>query len=1055
MERGIITYRYILVGSEIMHMRRFMAKVCFIIVLLVPLYGVYYHMYSEYRNPEAKDGLLDLSGWNFREDGTVRLTGEWEFYRSRILGPEYFAHSGPEAVPAPESARIVSIPGKWNSYISEDGKPTGAGYGTFRLRIRLDGPADAVYGIETTNIRMANRVFMNGMEVGFSGIPGASPDRSEPENTPYVGFAQVSGNTVELIVQVSNYNYSSGGMIYPIVFGDQQSVMKAREWKLFADWMSSAGFVIPGLFFLLLYRMRKQERSLLYLGLFCISSLVYVLTHGEKLLGEAFEGWPYELFLKIQVVSSVLVHYFLLRYVSVAVLRPTSRSAMLAFQAATGVLLLVAVCLPALVYSKLEAVYFTYAFFIVLYVAYVLLRDIRYRSKDAFYILMSVQSIIVIIAVSILNVVGLLADQMLVPVEMLIFVIAQALLLADRFARSFREVEQLSQRLLTLDGLKDEFMANTSHELRTPLHGIVNIAESLLAGAGGALNGKQANDLSMIVSTGKRLSLLINDILDFSRLKNGDIVLQRRAVDLKAVAASVLDVIGRMTGKKDIRFVQQWPDRLPLLDTDENRLQQILFNLLGNAVKFTSQGEIRIYAEAAGSQVNIFVADTGIGIPEDRIATLFRAFDETGAAIDMEHGGTGLGLSITKKLVELNGGTIGVESEPGRGTVFCFTLPSAGSITDTGRTKEEGNAAVFVPSVRPGEIAPVVGKGSSEFTVLVVDDDLVNLQVMYNLLSVDNCSVIVADNGEEALAVIARTPQLDCVVIDWMMPVMTGLELCRNIRERYSLTGLPVLMLTARSRPEDVQAGFQAGANDFLSKPVDAGELRARIRTLLALRKSVRMEVRTEMAFLQAQIKPHFLYNALNTIIAMCPADPGKATLLLIELSQYLRSSFDFQNRERLAPLEKELELVKSYLFLEKARFDERLQVEYDINGNMRCLIPPLTIQPIVENAVRHGIMRRAAGGTVRIAVTETDRRIIVVVSDDGVGMTSDRLNDVLSDKDGSGVGLRNIHRRLLTLYGRGLTIESERNRGTTVRFEFSAEYDADGRGEFIESDTD
>ncbi|WP_338015853.1 ATP-binding protein [Paenibacillus mesophilus] len=1008
-------------------------------------------MNSEYRNPEAKNGLLDLSEWSFREDGTVRLSGEWEFYRSRLLGPEHFAEFGSEASPAPEPARIVSIPGKWNSYLSEDGKPSDTGYGTFRLRILLDGSADAVYGIETTNIRMANRIFLNGMEVGSSGIPGESPERSEQENTPYVGFAQVSGNTVDIIVQVSNYNYSSGGMIYPIVFGDQHSVTKSREWKLFADWMSSAGFVIPGLFFLLLYRMRRQETSLRYLGLFCLSSLVYVLTHGEKLLGAAFDGLPYELFLKIQVISSVLVHYFLLKYVSGSVTRPTSRSVLLPFQAATGVLLLIAVCLPALVYSRLEAIYFTYAFFIVLYVAYVLLRDIRYRSKDVFYILLSVQSIVVIIAVSILNVVGLLADQMLVPVEMLIFVIAQALLLAERFARSFREVEQLSQRLLTLDGLKDEFMANTSHELRTPLHGIVNIAESLLAGAGGALNGKQANDLSMIVSTGKRLTLLINDILDFSRLKNGDIVLQRRAVDLKAVAASVLEVIGRMTGKKEIRFVQQWPDRLPLLDTDENRLQQILFNLLGNAVKFTSQGEIRIYAETAGSQVKIFVADTGIGIPKDRIATLFRAFDDTEAAIDMEHGGTGLGLSITKKLVELNGGTIGVESEPGRGTVFCFTLPSAGSMTDTG----QGDTAVYAPSVRPGEIAPVVGKGRTEFTVLVVDDDLVNLQVMYNLLSVDNCAVITADNGEEALALLSRTPQLDCVVVDWMMPGMTGLELCRNIRERYSLTALPILMLTARSRAEDVQAGFQAGANDFLSKPVDAGELRARIRTLLALRKSVRTEVRTEMAFLQAQIKPHFLYNALNTIIALCPVDPGKTTLLLIELSQYLRASFDFQNRERLAPLEKELELVKSYLILEKARFDERLQVEYDISGNMRCLIPPLTIQPIVENAVRHGIMRRAAGGTVRIAVSESNGSVVVAVSDDGVGMTSERLNDVLSDKDGSGVGLRNIHRRLLTLYGRGLNVESERNRGTTVRFELSADYEPDERGDSIESDID
>ncbi|TNJ61226.1 response regulator [Paenibacillus hemerocallicola] len=1031
-----------------MFKKRFFAGLGFMIVLLLPLFGLLYLMNDEYRNPAAKEGVLDLRDWNFARDGTVALSGEWEFYRSQLLGPEHFAESASSAADRPVLTGIATVPGQWNKYIAEDGEPAETGYATFRLLVKLSGADNGIYGIETTNIRTANRVFMAGSEIGAGGVPGESAETTTADNTPYVGFTRASGDTMEIIVQVSNYSYASGGMIYPLVFGDQRSVMQVRERNIFGDLMTSAGFLIPGLFFLFLYRIRREEVSLRYLGLFCLTSLIYVLTHGEKLLGGIIPGFPYELFLRIQLISSVLVHYYLMRYVSVIVSRRISPKLLLIFRVSTVLMLLVPVFLPTIVFSRIDVPYFSYSFIVVIYVAFVLLRDMKHRSKDVIYVLMSVQSISVIILVSILNVVGLLSNQMLLPIEMLIFVIAQALLLAGRFAHSFREVEQLSQRLLTLDGLKDEFMANTSHELRTPLHGIVNIAESLLAGAGGTLNAKQESDLSMVVSTGKRLSLLINDILDFSRLKNGDIVLQRQAVDLKSVATSVLEVIGHMTGKKEIRLVQQWPESLPLLDTDENRLQQILFNLLGNALKFTRQGEIRIYAEVVGAFVKISVADTGIGIAKERFATLFRSFDETDTALEMNHAGTGLGLSITKKLVELNGGEIGVESEPDRGSVFYFTIPAAVRTSQAERKPAAREVAVSAHSIRPGEITPVIKKGPTEYTVLVVDDDLVNLQVMYNLLSVDNCAVLVADNGEEALAQLSRSPQLDCVIVDWMMPGMSGLELCRKIRERYSLSELPVLMLTARSRPEDVQAGFQAGVNDYLSKPVDAPELRARIRTLLELRKSVQTAIRTEMAFLQAQIKPHFLYNAMNTIIAICPVDPAKATHLLIELSQYLRASFDFQNRERLTYLEKELELVKSYLQLEKARFDERLRVEYDIGGNMRSLIPPLTIQPIVENAVRHGIMRKSAGGTVRISVREADNRVTVVVSDDGMGMTPERLNEVLSDKAGSGVGLRNIHGRLLTLYGRGLQIDSEWKRGTTVRFELPADYEADGRSE-------
>lgn len=1036
--------------------QRLLTGIWLVVLLLLPGYGLYQYMKADARLVEAKNGVIDLRGWNFAADGPVRLGGEWEFYRSRLLTPAQFGLFAPQEGPTPEPDAYPRIPGNWNRYLSEDGSPRSTGYATFRLLIRLQPGQEAIYGLETTNIRTANRIFVNGTEVGASGSPGTSAANNDADNTPYVGFAAVSGDTAEMIVQVSNYSYATGGIIYSIVFGDQQSIMKAREWNLFVDLMTIAGFAIPGLFFLVLFRLRRQDVWLRYLSLFCLWALVYVLTHGEKLLGAAFPGISFGVFLRIQLVSSLLVHYYLMRYVCAAADRAISRVMLISFQVLTVALLLIA-GLPALVFSRLDSIYFAFAFLIVLYVVFALLKDMRHRSKDMLLVLASVQSIVVIIVVSILNVVGLLGNQILVPCELLVFVISQALLLARRFAESFREVEQLSQKLLTLDGLKDEFMANTSHELRTPLHGIVNMAESLLIGAGGPLNRKQENDLSMIVSTGKRLSLLINDILDFSKLKNGDIVLKRQPVDLRAVAASVLEVIGHMTGSKPIRLVQNWPERLPPLDTDENRLQQILFNLLGNAVKFTREGEIRIGAKVEGDRVAVFVEDTGIGIDRERLPSLFRAFDESGAAADADYSGTGLGLSITKKLVELNGGAIRVESEPGRGSVFSFTLPAAAVRESSAPAKTEETSGP-APASAIGAIEPVTRAAGekTEYNVLAVDDDFVNLQVIYNLLSVDRCAVLTARSGDEALDFFSRGNQPDLVIVDWMMPGMSGLELCRKIRERYSLSELPVLMLTARSRPEDIQAGFRAGVNDFLGKPVEAGELRARARTLLSLRKSVQSVVRTEMAFLQAQIKPHFLYNSLNTIISLCPVDPAKTMELLGELSNYLRASFDFRNHDRFTSLEKELELVHSYLRLEKARFDERLDVEFAISGNMRSLIPPLSIQPIVENAVRHGIMRKAAGGKIRIRIAERGGRVSVSVADDGVGMTPERLEAVMAGQAGRSVGLRNIQRRLLTLYGRGMQVESEQLRGTTVSFEVPAAQPAAGeKGETYERDID
>ncbi|MCY9591142.1 ATP-binding protein [Paenibacillus chitinolyticus] len=1026
------------------------------LILLLPVYLVLQHVVSIERNPDAVDGTLDLRAWNFADKGTVRLSGEWEFYRGKLLVPGDFHPSAETGKTPPMPTGMAQIPGKWNAYMGEEGDPAAEGYATFRLNVRLNETDGAIYGIRTGNIRMANRVFVNGLEVGASGTPGRTAAEENSDNVPYTGYTYLKGSEAEIVVQVSNHSYSSGGIFTPILFGDEKSVMKSREAALFSEWMTMAGFLIPGLYFLVLYRMRRNDPASLYLGLFCLVGLLFVLTHGEKMLAAAWPGFSYTWLLKVQLMVSSFVYFFLLRYVAVAVPGGVHPLALRVSSFVTAAGLLAGLLLPPVVFSRLEVLILAISFLSMCYMAFVLLRDVRKRSEDTLLMIAGVMSILMVIAAYVLNLVGLYEGLLLVPAEMLMFVLTQAILLAQRFNRTFVEVDQLSQRLLSLDGLKDEFMANTSHELRTPLHGMVNMAQSMLEGASGALNVKQRNDLAMIVSTGRRLTLLINDILDFSKLKNGEIVLKRQPVDLKAATNAVLEVMTHVARHKDIRFEQEWPDRLPWLLTDEDRLQQILYNLIGNAVKFTPAGTVTIGAVTKNGHVLVFVKDTGIGIAENRMEEIFHAYDQGVDPGDRDYEGTGLGLSITKKLVELGEGKIEAESRLGEGSVFRFTVPSTTAAPEAARTTGGG----FRASVARDETAAAVlpegledrRAGKIDATVLLVDDDPVNLQVLYNLLSVEGYRLIAVDGGAKAMAHIGSGLSIDLVIADWMMPGMSGLELCRAIRDRISLAELPVLLLTARSLPEDVRTGFQAGANDFLRKPVDADELRARVRTLLEMRKSVRNAVSAEMAFLQAQIKPHFLYNALNTIIALLPSDPDKTTKLLLELSRYLRGSFDFQNRDQLVPLQKEMALVQSYLVLEKARFEERLQVIYDIRAEPNRLIPPLSIQPIVENAVRHGIMRRAEGGTIGISVEEKEDVLLVEITDNGVGMEPGRAASLLSAEAGGGVGLINIHTRLLTMFGEGLDIRTEAGQGTTVQFRVPNNGGTRGKREEVKS---
>ncbi|MCJ8280059.1 MAG: ATP-binding protein, partial [Rivularia sp. ALOHA_DT_140] len=426
--------------------------------------------------------------------------------------------------------------------------------------------------------------------------------------------------------------------------------------------------------------------------------------------------------------------------------------------------------------------------------------------------------------------------------------------MAHQLHESFESLENKNQELERLDKLKDEFLANTSHELRTPLNGMIGIAESMIDGAAGEITPLQQKNLSMVAGSGHRLLELVNDILDFAKLKNQGIELQQKSVGIYSLVDVVLAFSQSLVGEKDLKLVNSVPDNLPLAYADEHRLEQILFNIIGNSIKFTESGKVEVSAqENDKQQLRITITDTGIGIPKEKHEKIFESFEQADGSTAREYGGTGLGLAVTKQLVELHGGQIWVESEVGQGSSFSFTLPVVdGKITKIQpnkpakyklskktafKSKAKTNNITPLSTNSPSNIDFITEKAlvNSKFHILIVDDEPVNLQVLNNHLSLQKYQFTQALNGKDALNVVENGEKIDLILLDIMMPKMSGYKVCEKIREKYPAHQLPVVMLTAKNQVTDIVTGFKFGANDYLTKPFNKDELLTRIKSHLKL----------------------------------------------------------------------------------------------------------------------------------------------------------------------------------------------------------------------------
>lgn len=985
----------------------------------------------------ANDGVLSLQHWDRQDD--LKLDGEWDFYPEQLIVPS----PNEDVFDRYKTQRqTIPVPAAWNRYKSEKAAPYGTG--TYRLLIHV--PEDDLYGVKLNTIRNANRVFINGQELGSAGVPSQRAEEYRFDYKKYVVLGNSKNKQIELVILVANYDYVVGGIVSSLDFGLADQILSEQGRAKFVEGFLISGYLLFSFIYFTAYLQHKRKfRYELYFSLFCLAQALHISTINER--------WIYLLFpelgpasqLEIQAISLTLFVLFFLLFVYHFFNMTANRRIVAALSAMLGIQALavftlsmtidlmvnVSITLNQLIISVTTAIGYVYIFIL-------LLKAYKQKTDESNYVL------IVVYTFALYGVLLLIVLLFEVDIEtpsfllFLIMVLSLALLLSHRSQQAYNKVEEMSNELLEFDRMKDEFLVKTSHELGTPLHGIMNLSQSLLEGVEGPLKRNQQESAILIHSVSRRLAGLVKDLSFISKIKQGEVSFTAKPIDIRMVEEVLAEIAYVTPPSPSVQLINKVPANFPLVYTDEQKLKQVFFNLIYNAIKFTKQGTIAISARILEEQAHVSVEDTGPGIAAEHHDLIFTTFYQVESSRARESEGLGLGLSITKKIVESAGGRIWVTSEIGKGSCFTFTIPLATNEQLLGY-KEISEAHEQVASAqrmeREGKQSqPALTtrvEGSKPYTLLVVDDEPANLKVLINRLHSLQYSVIAVGSGQEALDII-ETEQVDLLVLDLMMPHMTGYEVCQTIRQKLDLVDLPIIILTAAGQLSDLVISFQLGANDYLQKPVNLKELEMRIESLLLMKKSAHDAIEHELSYFYAQITPHFLYNTLNSIIALSWSDQEKTRTALEHLSTYFRGKLDYQKQRSLVPLEEEIQLVKAYLAIEQMRFEERLQIEYNIDETIQTSIPALTLQPLVENAVRHGITQRNDGGTLRLTIEREQQHIKITIEDDGIGIPLEKQQELLRGRN-ERLGFTNPFRKLSLIKGTRFQLESEMGKGTTI----------------------
>lgn len=745
-----------------------------------------YHSFSQ---EIIQGGTIDLTSVNFDNEKPISLDGEWKFFWKKLIHPD--------SITSAENYTFRKFGKLWTK--EESLSPQG--FATYSLNLLL--PQDQKLALSIPDYYSSYELFINGSLAARNGKVSTTKKGYEPKWFHQTVQLETQSDTANIVLHIANFDHSKGGAVHPIVIGSSYKLNQTHEIDVAYAYLLTGALIMGGLFFLGLYLFGRHETTLLLFSIFCIEYSYRIIATGNYPLHYLFQNIPWIVTVKLEYISLFLSGYLFGIYTLSLYPKETSKKLIYLLSGISLLFILIVLITPANIFTHLVTPYFSVIIVYIVYAVWVYTKAVVNKSPGAIFALASTGVIFSIFIYEMLVYFGFYEPFHLINfLGYVFFFFLQSLVLSYRFAFNLKAATLKAEESSLA---KSQFLSTMSHEIRTPLNAVIGLSGLL---SESDLNEKQKEFSNTIKLSGESLLSIINNILDYSKIESGKLELEHSEFNLRELVELVLDLVSSANKNKKVELSYLMMPSVPeFLVGDSTRIQQVLINLVANAIKFTETGDVSVQISLKEKHsksliLQFDVKDTGIGIPEDRKHRLFQSFTQVDASSTRKYGGTGLGLVISKRLVEAMGGEISVVSEVERGSTFTFIIQ-------------------LKPSARLDNTYKSILLDSTK--IFVLDDNPINLEILTKQLEKTNAKIETFDHPSKILELIDTLNEYDFGVLDMQMPDHDGVEVAKEIRKRWDHKTLPLVLL---SSIHELENSSQKELFDlYLTKPIKQTQL--------------------------------------------------------------------------------------------------------------------------------------------------------------------------------------------------------------------------------------